>query len=62
MNKKTWHIVVFKNIQPFTISTGVAQSVYQVYNDATLTVYYPFNANGTLADQCQSVYWVYFRH
>jgi hypothetical protein len=41
---------MFRNIDLFTISAGVARSVCQVYNDATLTAYYPLDAAYTLAD------------
>ncbi|CAF2062099.1 unnamed protein product [Rotaria magnacalcarata] len=37
-------------IDHFTISSGVARSAYQIYNDASLVVHYPFDTNGTYND------------
>ncbi|CAF3733168.1 unnamed protein product [Rotaria socialis] len=37
-------------IDHFTISSSVARNAYQIYNDASLVVHYPFDTNGTYND------------
>jgi hypothetical protein len=38
------------------ISAGTARTACQIYNDAVLAVYYPFNSNGILNDYSASLY------
>ncbi|CAF1146911.1 unnamed protein product [Adineta ricciae] len=40
----------FGRIDLFTISAGSTRTTCQIYNDATLVVYYPFDSNGTWND------------
>jgi hypothetical protein len=39
-----------RRIDLFTISAGTARTACQIYNDATLTVYFPFNIVGPFSD------------
>lgn len=43
----------------FTISIGTARSSCEVYNDATLTAYFPFNTNSPLLDYNVNMYYGY---
>ncbi|CAM4842847.1 unnamed protein product [Rotaria magnacalcarata] len=43
-------------IDHFTISAGAARSACQIYNDATLTAYYPFETTNTFYDYSVNLY------
>ncbi|CAM2701269.1 unnamed protein product [Rotaria socialis] len=43
-------------IDHFTISAGAARNACQIYNDATLTAYYPFDTTNTLYDYSVNLY------
>lgn len=49
----------YSRIDHFTVSAGVVRSACQIYNDASLILYYPFDTTGTYNDysvsQCNSL-------
>ena len=40
----------FRRIDHFKVSIGITRTVCQIFNDATLTAYYPFDSDSTLND------------
>jgi hypothetical protein len=42
--------LLYRRLDHFTVSLGVARNACQILNDATLTAYYPFDTNATFND------------